>query len=168
MKVICFIGYSGSGKTHQILNIIRLLDEKFNYKACVIKNIHEHPIDNIGKDSYRYSENGAAFSITRNKFNETAIYIRNNLFIPELVNWIKKGPFPFHVLIMEGFRNTAFPTVLCVKEVSEIEEQLTDKVLMISGRICERASRRIIPGLTCPCFDIEKNFSEFIKIFNLP
>ncbi|MHA1762937.1 MAG: molybdopterin-guanine dinucleotide biosynthesis protein B, partial [Promethearchaeota archaeon] len=113
MKVICFIGYSGSGKTHQILNVIKLLDEKFNYKVCVIKYIHEHLIDHKGKDSYRYSEKGATFSITRNKFNETAIHIKKDLSFQKLVEWINNAPIKFHVLLMEGFRDLAFPTVLC-------------------------------------------------------
>ena len=66
IKIISVVGYSGTGKTQLILNAISLFKENLNYKVAVIKNIHEHEIDKKGKDSYKYAEEGATFSITKN------------------------------------------------------------------------------------------------------
>ncbi|TFG17052.1 MAG: molybdopterin-guanine dinucleotide biosynthesis protein MobB, partial [Promethearchaeota archaeon] len=56
MNIISVIGYSGTGKTHFILNALDLLKKVKNYNGAVIKNIHEHQIDKEGKDSYLYCE----------------------------------------------------------------------------------------------------------------
>jgi len=51
MKIISVIGYSGSGKTYLIEKIIRKLKVELNLEVSVIKYIHEHRVDEKGKDS---------------------------------------------------------------------------------------------------------------------
>ncbi len=168
MKILSFIGYSGSGKTHQIINLIKLMDLYFDYNLVIIKNIHEHQIDKEGKDTFRYSENGALLAITKNVYNETAIFIKKELSLTNLLNWMETAPFKVDMCVTEGFRNLNYPTVLCVENPSQVDEQLTDNVLMISGIICNKSTGPIQLRGNLSCIDIEKEFKEFLKIFNLP
>ena len=135
MKIISVIGYSGSGKTYFIQKAIRKLKTELNFEVVVIKNIHQHQIDEEGKDSYIFAEAGAVLSIIKNKFDENAIFIKKKIDIEELIKWIIKGPFKVDIIFTEGFRDLLYPTILCVKELSEIKPQLNENVKIISGLI---------------------------------
>ena len=59
MKVVGFAGYSGSGKTmlvEQLIPIFRLQ----GMRVSVVKHAHHRfDIDHVGKDTYRHREAGA-------------------------------------------------------------------------------------------------------------
>jgi molybdopterin-guanine dinucleotide biosynthesis protein B len=166
MIIISIIGYSGSGKTHFIQRAIRRLKTELNFEVVVIKNIHQHQIDEEGKDSYKFTEAGAVLSIIKNKFNENAIIFKKKIKIEELIRWIVKGPFKFEIIFTEGFRNLSYPTILCVKELSEIKTQLNENVKAISGLITtSKLSQK--SEIKLPIVDIEENFERFLKIFEI-
>ncbi len=167
MKVISVIGYSGSGKTHLIQFIIEKFKTEFNLEVSVVKNIHEHRIDEEGKDSFKFSEAGAVFSVIKNKFNQNAIYLNKKISLDALINWLNKSPYKVDLIIIEGFRNVSYPTILCVKELQDIDDQLNKSVKLISGLITinnfsEEREFQI------PIFSIQQNFKRFTKIFNIP
>ena len=167
MKIINIIGYSGSGKTHLIEYFIKKLKNEFNFEVSVVKNIHEHRIDEEGKDSFKFSEAGALFSVIKNKFNQNAIYLNKKISIDALINWLNKSPYKVDLIIIEGFRNVAYPTILCVKELKDIETQLNRNVKVISGLYTlDKYSEE--KELKIPIFSIEQNFEKFTKIFNIP
>ena len=59
MKVACFAGYSNSGKTTLIEQIIPLLRQQ-GLRVSVVKHAHHRfDIDHPGKDSHRHREAGA-------------------------------------------------------------------------------------------------------------
>ncbi len=87
-------------------------------------------------------------------------------FIDDIINWLQKGPHKIDIYLTEGFRNLNNPTILCVKKLEEIEEQLTENVKMISGIIC-LSNLKIASFLNTPIIDIEKDFEKFLKIFNI-
>jgi len=166
MKVISVIGYSGSGKTFLIVKAIILLKQQLNCSCSVIKNIHEHRIDTQGKNSYKFTDAGAQYSISRNKFNEHVIFIKKNIEIHSIVDWIDKGPLKTDVLFIEGFRNLSFPTILCINNLSEIKPQLTNQVKMISGLIITNPNElQEEDGI--PIIDIHKEFDKFLNIFKV-
>lgn len=166
-RIIGLIGYSGSGKTYLIENAIKLLKKHLNFQIAVIKNIHEHHIDDESKDSFKYNKAGAKYAITKNIYNETTVFMRNEIELPQIMDWISKGPFELDLIFIEGFRNLKYPTILCVKDLDEIESQLTTHVKMISGLICKKKSNRNLDNLNIPIVDIEKNFQKFLEIFDL-
>ncbi len=141
--------------------------KELNYKVSVIKNVKDHPVDKKGKDSYRFTEAGAIFSVIQNANNETAIFMKieeDNL--EELLKWLNNGPITPDLTFTEGFRNLNNPTVLCVSDLDEIEEQLTENVKMISGIICSKdISKKNVYNI--PIIDIEIQFSKFLKLFNI-
>jgi molybdopterin-guanine dinucleotide biosynthesis protein B len=165
-KVIGLIGYSGSGKTYFIENAIKLLTQKLNSQIAVIKNIHEHQIDEEGKDTFKYLEAGGNYAITKNIYNETTFFTRKDIDLPHIMDWISKGPFEIDLIFIEGFRNLEYPTILCVKALEDIEPQLTKHIKMISGLICKKINRSL-DNLSVPFVNIEKDFQKFLEIFGL-
>ena len=137
-----------------------------NYNVTVIKNIHEHQIDKEQKDTYKYGEAGAVFSITKNIDNETTIFLKKEVNIDELLKWIGSGPYKIDVVLIEGFRNLNYPTILCLKNWEELESQLTTNVKAISGVICSKnfnGTKKI--KLDTPIINIQEDFEKFLEIF---
>ena len=59
MKVAAFAGYSGSGKTHLIEQLIPALKLR-GLRVSVVKHAHhKFDIDHEGKDTFRHREAGA-------------------------------------------------------------------------------------------------------------
>jgi len=167
MKVISVIGYSGSGKTHIIEFLIKKFKTEFNFEVSVVKNIHEHRIDEEGKDSFKFSEAGAVFSVIKNKFNQNAIYLNKKISVDALINWLNKSPYKVDLIIIEGFRDVSYPTILCVKELQDVEVQLNKNIKLISGLITlNKLSKEREDQI--PIFSIRQNFERFTKLFNIP
>jgi len=166
IKVIHLIGNSGSGKTYLATKLITLLKKKLNFNVAVIKNIHEHEVDKPGKDSYKYSEAGAIFSITRNIYDENTIFLKQKINIPQLIEWLTKSPYKIDLIIIEGFKDLEYPSILCIKNLNEVGDQINKKVKVISGIICKNRKKKD-KVLNIPILEVEENFSEFLKIFDI-
>ena len=166
MQIISVIGYSGSGKTNFILNAINLLKTKLKKEVSVIKYIHEHKVETKGKDSYKYSKVGAKYSVLKNINNEITIFLKNDANVNEIANWLTKGPYRTNFLFTEGFRNLKYPTVLCIRDLDDIKQQLNDDVKLISGIYCERKQKEESYS-NIPILAIKKNFHRFLEIFNI-
>ena len=164
--IIGVIGQSGSGKTMLIAHAIKLLKLYLNYEVAIIKNIHEHQIDEEGKDSYVFSEAGATYSITKNIYNETVIFSKKELNIEMIIDWLLKGPFKIDLVFTEGFRSLEVPTIICLKELKELKPQYNENIMMISGLICSK-NRDETNEFNLPIIDIETDFDEFLKIFKI-
>ena len=167
IQIIDVIGYSGSGKTNFIINAIRLFKKYLNYDIAVIKNVKHHQVDDEGKDSFKFTEAGATYSVIENENRQIAIFSKlSGKLIDEIINWLQKGPHKIDLCLTEGIRNLNNPTVLCAKKIGEIEEQLTKNVKVISG-IISVSELNIENFLNIPIIDIEKDFQKFLKIFNI-
>lgn len=166
MKIISVIGSSGSGKTLLIENLLRKLKSELDLEVCVIKYVHEHRIDEEGKDSFRFSNSGAIFSVIKNKFNEHAIFLKKKLNLDDLILWLTSSPFKLDVIFFESFRNLPHPTILCVEKFSQISAQINENVKMISGLIA-RSDLVQSEELNIPVINVEKSFNDFCKIFGL-
>ncbi len=63
MNIISFVGHSGSGKTTLIEKLVRELTQR-GLRVATIKNAHHKvALDTPGKDSWRYTQAGAAMSM---------------------------------------------------------------------------------------------------------
>ena len=167
IRIFDVIGYSGSGKTYFIMNVIKLLKHRLDFNVAVIKNIKHHQIDKKGKDSHNFTESGASYSIIQNLSKDMAIFLKaEEIGLVDFIKWLERGPYEIDVIFTEGFRNLNNPTILCISNIDEIEPQLTDNVKMISGIICRN---EIIEGITLdiPIINIEEDFQRFLEIFNI-
>jgi len=167
IKIIDVIGYSGSGKTYFIRKLITLLKTKLGYRVAVVKNVKHHQIDKEGKDSYKFTESGASYSIIKNNNNDYGIFLNvNEDNLKKIVNWVHQGPIQIDILLTEGFRTLDHPTTLCVRNLDEIEQQLNKNVKLISGIICSKnINTNTFSNL--PILDIEKNFFKFKDLFQI-
>ena len=165
MKIIGLIGYSGSGKTYLITNAIRKLKKEYNLDSTVFKYIHEHEVDKKGKDTYKYIESGAQFSITRNAYNETAIILKKEISNDNLISWIKRAPLKTDILFFEGFRDLDIPMILCLREEKDLEKQMNNNIRAISGKIIANNKQKAISGY--PLINIEKEKNEVYILKNI-
>ncbi|WP_051938179.1 molybdopterin-guanine dinucleotide biosynthesis protein B [Ferriphaselus sp. R-1] len=63
MKLVSIVGHSGSGKTTLVERLIRELTQR-GVRVATIKHAHHQvQLDTPGKDSWRYTQAGAAMSI---------------------------------------------------------------------------------------------------------
>ncbi|KKL92545.1 hypothetical protein LCGC14_1883610, partial [marine sediment metagenome] len=133
----------------------------------VVKNIKHHQIDKEGKDSYKFTESGASYSIIKNNNNDYGIFLNvNEDNLKKIVNWVHQGPIQIDILLTEGFRTLDHPTTLCVRNLDEIEQQLNKNVKLISGIICSKnINTNTFSNL--PILDIEKNFFKFKDLFQI-
>ena len=139
---------------------------ELNFEVSVIKYIHEHRIDEKGKDSFRFSESGAVFSIIKNKLGESAIFLKKDFNLEELITWLDQSPFNMEIIFFESFRNLPYPTILCVEDFKDVKEQLSENVKMISGLITKNTFAQS-EELGIPVVDVDKNFKNFCKIFKI-
>ncbi len=167
MKIINFIGYSGSSKTYFITKTIKLLREKYNMESAVIKNIHKHQIDEEGKDTSLFAEAGSNYTVAKNIYDESTIFIKKNISIKNLIEWMELGPFKIDIVFTEGFRSLKAPTVLCVRNIEEIEEQLNSNVKMVLSQIVLSQDEMERINLKTPIINIKEDFDHFLKIFNI-
>ena len=59
-KIVGITGWSGSGKTTVVENLIKIFKSKHNLKVCALKHAHKNfKIDSPGKDSFKFYEAGA-------------------------------------------------------------------------------------------------------------
>lgn len=62
-KILTFVGHSGSGKTTLIEKLLRELTQRGVYVATIKHAHHQVQLDTPGKDSWRYTQAGAALSM---------------------------------------------------------------------------------------------------------
>ncbi|MBD3227354.1 MAG: molybdopterin-guanine dinucleotide biosynthesis protein B [Candidatus Lokiarchaeota archaeon] len=119
-RYFSFVGYSGSGKTHIIEEVVKFLRAK-KYRVGVIKYIH-HPgfgIDIKGKDTTKFAEAGANIISYVAPESSGIIYrgkeIRDKIFklIDDDVDYI----------ILEGFPHLDYiPRIVLIKERGDIDK----------------------------------------------
>jgi molybdopterin-guanine dinucleotide biosynthesis protein B len=97
-KIIKFVGYSESGKTTLIENIIKKLKLSGLSVVTVKHDVHGLDIDKEGKDSYRYSAAGADISVVSTK-DLTVYKIHKDLTLCEILDNISD----VDLIIVEGY-----------------------------------------------------------------
>jgi len=130
MKTFSVIGYTQSGKTTTIENIIKEL-KKRNYSVGSIKDIHfeKFKIDKEGTNTFRHGAAGSEL-VTARGYYETDILFPRKLSIEEVLEFYSQD-----FVIMEGVTDYNLPVILCAQNEAEIDERFSDKVFVISGRI---------------------------------
>ena len=148
MKIFTIIGYTNSGKTGTLIEIIKELVKR-GYNVNSVKHVHieNFSIDTKGKDSWKHREAGASITAVRAD-GETAIIFKKPLNVKELV-----PHFDGDFLALEGFSDEKqVPKILCSKNIPDLEEKFDETVFAISGvitsEITEYKGIKAINGLT--------------------
>ena len=168
-KEVSFCGYSGSGKTTIICEILDELKSK--YKIGYIKHdAHNFQMDKPGKDTYKARKSGANTIFISNK-SEYAI-IGNSPINNEIVKKIFQD---FDFVIVEGHKKTPLPKILMLNDQEGIIDLIKniniDGLLAFCGKepllkpeILESLPNKYDLVKSLPYFqrDDIKNISRFI------
>ncbi len=108
-RIVSFVGYSGSGKTTFLEQLIKEI-KKRGFSVAVIKHdAHHFQIDYEGKDSYRFYEAGSdCVAICSNE--KTAV-IKRNEECPDVMEMIGSLPGEYDVILVEGYRMSNLPKI---------------------------------------------------------
>ena len=110
IPTISIVGWSGSGKTVFIVEIISNLVNK-GYKIATLKhNAHNFQIDKPGKDSYRHKEAGAQTVIISSK--DRVAIIKETESEEDVINLINNNvDESYDLVIVEGFKTGNLPKI---------------------------------------------------------
>lgn len=136
MKIFTIIGYTNSGKTRTIVEVIKELVRREKIVNS-IKHVHieDFSIDTEGKDSWLHKEAGAVVTGIRAD-NETSLIFSRKLSVKEIAKRLNCD-----YLALEGFSNEKnIPKVLCAKNIQDLKEKLDKSVFAISGVIANDIS----------------------------
>jgi len=130
MKIFSVYGFTGSGKTTTIENIIKELKRR-RYTVGSVKEIHyeEFAIDTAGSNTNRHRKAGAELVTARGYF-ETDILFPEKLPVERLLSFYDQ-----EFVVLEGVTDYNLPKILAAKSIEEIEERIDESVFAISGRI---------------------------------
>ncbi|HUT81761.1 MAG TPA: molybdopterin-guanine dinucleotide biosynthesis protein B [Candidatus Bathyarchaeia archaeon] len=134
MKLFTIIGYTNSGKTTTLVEIVKELvsqDKKVNTVKAI--HIEGFTVDTEGKDSWLHKQAGASTVGIRSNI-ETTIMYQKAMAVKELIPFFK-GDY----LILEGFTSEKqIPKILCAKSLDEIDHRFDETVFAISGVISNK------------------------------
>ncbi len=131
MKVFSIIGYTNSGKTSTLLEIIKeLVKRGKTVNTAKAIHIEGFSMDKEGKDSWLHRDAGATRTAIRSNV-ETTIMYQKAMTVKELIPF-----FDADYLILEGFSTEKkIPKILCSKNLIDLENLIDDSVFVISGVI---------------------------------
>lgn len=170
MKVFSIIGYTNSGKTSTLIEIIKELAKRGKTvdtaKAIHIENFS---VDTEGKDSWKHKQAGAKTTALRSNI-ETAFLFQKSMNAKELIPF-----FDADYLALEGFtQDKDVPKILCLASLEDIDQRLNESVFAISGLISNELTEfkdfKVINGLTSivELVDlIEKKSIDSQKLLNI-
>ena len=163
MKVVLFLGFSGSGKTWALTAIIRELTNQ-GFKVGTIKRIHEpnFSIDVKGKDTWRHASVGAStvLAVAPREIDLIRRYAdTSTISTKEILSFFSHSKLDY--LFVEGLhakfeRLHGIKRIVCARTQREATELLKlhkGGILFITGRFAEKTKRTEInstPILSLP------------------
>ncbi len=134
MKVFSVIGFSKSGKTTVVKNLITALKQK-GYKVAAVKNIHSQKFNlQDSGDTKLFYESGAD-SVMGISDEKTFRIWNRKLFLSEIIR-----KFDVDYLIIEGMKEEPLPQIVCAKTEDELNTLVKDTAFAISGVIANTAN----------------------------
>jgi len=132
MKVFSVYGYSESGKTTIVENLVRELKKK-NFDIGTVKEIHfeEFKMDAEGTNTDRHSKEGAD-PVTARGYYETDIMYGRKLTLPEILRHYSQD-----YVICEGLTDYNLPRIIAAKTEEELEERWETGIFAVSGKVAE-------------------------------
>ena len=155
MKIVAVYGSSKSGKTTTVVEIVKELRLR-GYSVATIKNIHadDFVFDTVGKDTWRHWKAGAEVVGLRAP-TESTLMIKRSMTLDELISHIHSD-----YLVLEGFRGTAIPKILCATDEKDVQGELQDTVFCISGLVSAQLS--VYKGI--PVINALLNVAELVDL----
>jgi molybdopterin-guanine dinucleotide biosynthesis protein B len=110
VPTVSIVGWSGSGKTAFVEDLIKNLVDK-GYKIAALKhNAYNFQMDKPGKDSYRHKEAGASMVIISSK--DKFAVIKDTEKEEEVIDLVNKNvDESYDLVIVEGFKAGDLPKI---------------------------------------------------------
>lgn len=108
-RVIGFTGYSNSGKTTVISNLIRIFNQRGLKVAAIKHAAHGYDIDTPGKDSWQHYEAGAARVIV---MGPESITTHKRITTRPSLQEILETITDIDLILVEGFKQEVNPRIL--------------------------------------------------------
>ena len=153
-RIISFVGFSGSGKTTFIEQLIKIIKRR-GFSVAVIKHdAHQFQMDKEGKDTYRFYEAGSDCVAICN--DQKAAVIKRNEGCPDVHEMIDMLPGNYDVIIVEGYRMSDLPKI-------GVSRKETGKGLKLPvSELCAVVTDEDITGLPVFELDAYEDVAEFI------
>ncbi len=108
-RVIGFTGYSNSGKTTVIANLVKVFNNR-SLRVAVIKHAaHGYEIDTPGKDSWQHYNAGANRVVV---MGPDSITTHQRLTVRLSLQQILEGIVDMDLILVEGFKKEVNPRIL--------------------------------------------------------
>jgi molybdopterin-guanine dinucleotide biosynthesis protein B len=158
MKVMGIVGWSGSGKTSLLIQVLPILKER-GLRVSTMKHAHHwFDVDTRGKDSFRHREAGASEVLVVTSSRWVLMHESREEPEPSIEALIERMT-PVDLLLIEGFKTHPHPKL-------EIHRQSEGKPLLCpeDPGIVAVASDLPLPGLAVPVLDLNDPdaIAEFI------
>lgn len=158
MKVMGIVGWSGSGKTSLVVQVLPILKER-GLRVSTMKHAHHRfDVDKPGKDSFRHREAGASEVLVVTSSRWVLMHESREEPEPSIEALIERMT-PVDLLLIEGFKTHQHPKI-------EIYRESEGKALLCSedSGIVAVASDGPLPGLAIPRLDLNDPaaIAEFI------
>jgi len=128
LPVLAFVGFSNSGKTTVMEQLLQRLKAK-GYKVAVIKH-HHGQIDTHGKDTWRFQQAGAEAVVLVASDGFALLSPKASLTAEQAIKHLTKH-FPVDLVLVEGFKGSSLPkfVVLPPKATTEEARQLFSQLM---------------------------------------
>lgn len=114
-KIIGIAGWSGSGKTTVVENLIKIFKSKYNLKVCALKHAHKNfQIDSPGKDSFKFYESGADQVIISSEKQWAIINKVTNK--EKTLNYLLSNTYETDIILVEGWKYSKLKKIEIYRE----------------------------------------------------
>jgi len=160
MKIMGIVGWSGSGKTSLLIELLPILKAK-GLKVSTMKHAHHRfDMDRPGKDSFRHREAGASEVLVVTSSRWVLMHESREEPEPSIEALIERMT-PVDLLLIEGFKTHSHPKL-------EIHRESEGKPLLCPDdpEIVAVATDRVLPDLKIPQLDLNDppSIADFILL----
>jgi molybdopterin-guanine dinucleotide biosynthesis protein B len=171
LRIILFLGYSGSGKTTAITAVTGAL-KKRGRKVATIKHIHDRnfTIDTPGKDTWLHATAGASIVVSIAPKELTVIRREDttHMKLASIISMLRRAGANY-VLIEGLYRRLStrhdINRVLCASSERDAEsflKNMNPRPNYISGRVAKGQSGKLFHGI--PLIEFPKDTAKFLRL----
>jgi molybdopterin-guanine dinucleotide biosynthesis protein MobB len=108
--IIGFYGYSKSGKTKLITELISYFSVK-NYNVASIKQTDKsYDVDMQGKDTYKFASKGSNIIVFKTK-KQTSFIVNKEMDLKEIIEYLIKNNNNIDLIFIEGAKDKSIPKI---------------------------------------------------------
>lgn len=132
MRVVMIKGFSKTGKTTTVVNLVKELRRR-GYTVGTVKDIHFEgfEVDEPGTDTYKHMAAGA-HRVTARGNSQTGIYVDRQMTIYEILKYYKED-----FIILEGDSGLKCPTIITGRTAEDLDKRMCPEAIAVSGIIAD-------------------------------